>query len=517
MPNHPDLAKKLRLLYTLQVNPSIRSHTELASALGISKQAISKWMHGTDTGHGDRIPLVQVEKLSNLFAVPQHWFAKTYVEFEELIFGKLDSKEEPAPPRPEKISISQLPTTSLAVFGREAELEILDTVWSQKITNVLQIVAFGGVGKSCLVNYWLAYLNERNYAGAKRIYAWSFYWQGAASDVKSTGDFFIEHALDWFGDQNSAKGTPWAKAIRLAGLIRESRTLLLLDGLEPLQRPPGPNAGLIENPAVSYLIKELATDNNGLCVITTRLPVAELESYKTRIRTITLGELSEESSIQLLKSLGVGGAKDEILKAVNKYSFHPLSLTLLAGYLGVVYQGDIQKFQELRSLFDELSRGGHAKKIMSAYLDWFENRAEIELLYLICLVDRAVPLSEIKLIANRENVEGLTSSLQKLSISEWSYAIKNLCDSQLLSKEKYGSDFIIDAHPIVRDFFSEHLLSNMFEVWSKGHNMIFNYLCDLPIRTSLNMVDLEPLFRAVIHGARAQKYNEAFSVYFSRS
>ncbi len=305
MVKHPDLAKKPRLLYNLRINSRIKSHTDLATELGISKQAVSRWLHGSDTRRGDCIPIAQVEHLSTLFQIKDHWFAKPFEHFEKLIFDKLENQAEPIAPRPDKISISQLPSTSPQVFRRESELAFLNSAWADESTNIVQIVAFGGVGKSCLVNYWLAKLNENNYVKAARIYAWSFYWQGASSDIKPTGDFFIEHALDWFGDEDSTKGTPWAKANRLAKLIRQSQTILILDGLEHLQSPPGPNAGQIENPAISFLIKELASDMSGLCVITTRLPIAEFESFQMpRTLSIQLSQLSIEASMYLRKNDG---------------------------------------------------------------------------------------------------------------------------------------------------------------------------------------------------------------------
>jgi hypothetical protein len=60
---------------------------------------------------------------------------------------------------------------------------------------------------------------------------------------------------------------------RLAKLISHRRTLLVLDGLEPLQNPPGPQEGRVRDPSLQALLRELAAFNSGLCVITTRLPI----------------------------------------------------------------------------------------------------------------------------------------------------------------------------------------------------------------------------------------------------
>ena len=65
-------------------------------------------------------------------------------------------------------------------------------------------------------------------------------------------------------------GTAWEKGERLAKLVAHRRTLLVLDGLEPLQNPPGPQEGRVREPSLQALLRELAAFNTGLCVITTR-------------------------------------------------------------------------------------------------------------------------------------------------------------------------------------------------------------------------------------------------------
>ena len=53
---------------------------------------------------------------------------------------------------PEKIDITKLPVTGATLFGREKELDILDTAWEEHHTTILSFVAWGGVGKSALIN-----------------------------------------------------------------------------------------------------------------------------------------------------------------------------------------------------------------------------------------------------------------------------------------------------------------------------------------------------------------------------
>ena len=183
-----------------------------------------------------------------------------------------DKKEKPVKnyiTLPEgKISLAKMPTTSPDVFGREKELAMLDKAWNSEHKNIVMLVAFCGVGKTALVNKWLNNMELDNYRGAKRVLGWTFYSQGSRQDGQASADQFIASALRWFGDPNPDEGSAWDKGERLAQFVRKERTLLVLDGLEPLQNPADCR---LRDPALQSLLKELSHQNPGLCVITTRL------------------------------------------------------------------------------------------------------------------------------------------------------------------------------------------------------------------------------------------------------
>jgi hypothetical protein len=109
-------------------------------------------------------------------------------------------------------------------------------------------------------------------APEKMVFGWSFYRQGTRGDACSA-DEFLDAALAWFGDADPRLGTAWDKGERLARLIARRRTLLVLNGLEPMQHPPGSQEGRLREPALQALLRELAGFNRGLCLVTTRLPV----------------------------------------------------------------------------------------------------------------------------------------------------------------------------------------------------------------------------------------------------
>src|SRR5215469_8165617 len=147
------------------------------------------------------------------------------------------TRKPPTRLTPKKISIARLPVTGSDVFGREEDIAFLDRAWANKDANVVTIVAWAGVGKSTLVNHWLRRMAADCYRSAQLVFGWSFYRQGT-SGGSSSADEFIDAALTWFGDSDPRLGTAWEKGERLAKLVAHRRTLLVLDGLEPLQNPP---------------------------------------------------------------------------------------------------------------------------------------------------------------------------------------------------------------------------------------------------------------------------------------
>ena len=183
--------------------------------------------------------------------------------------SRVGTRKPPARPGPKKISVARLPVTGSDVFGREEDIAFLDRAWANKDVNVVTIVAWAGVGKSTLVNHWLRRMAAEHYRSAELVFGWSFYRQGSSGGT-SSADEFLDAALTWFGDPDPRLGTAWEKGERLAKLVAHRRTLLVLDGLEPLQNPPGPQEGRLREPSLQALLRELAAFNKGLCVITTR-------------------------------------------------------------------------------------------------------------------------------------------------------------------------------------------------------------------------------------------------------
>ena len=120
--------------------------------------------------------------------------------------------------------------------------------------------------------------------------------------------------------------------------LSHRRTLLILDGLEPLQNPPGPQEGRLRDPSLQALLRELSAFNLGLCVVTTRLPIADLADYERRSAPRRdLEQLSSGAGARLLQALGVKGDQAELRRPYaqnlrNPFRTLPVFGILLLGF-----------------------------------------------------------------------------------------------------------------------------------------------------------------------------------------
>ncbi|MDQ3011204.1 MAG: toll/interleukin-1 receptor domain-containing protein, partial [Acidobacteriota bacterium] len=429
------------------------------------------------------------------------------------------------PLSPDDISTSRLPRLLTPdLFGRENELELLDKAWANSQTNVISFVAWGGVGKTALVHHWLQALERDQWRGAERVFAWSFYSQGT-NDKAATAEYFINAALRWFGgdelaDKRQTAGQ-WEKGERLAQLIRQTRTLLILDGLEPVQHPPlhpdEPEGGLKEQ-TMQALLRELATHQPGLCVISTRVAIADLTQFEGRsVVRQPLDELSPAAGAQLLRRLKVNGTPEELEAAAREYGGHSLALTLLGSYLGDVYAGDVRRRHEIESLEEDRKHGWQARKMFRAYEKWLggkDQAAMLNVLRMMGLFNR--PADSASLHA-APAIAGLTDALQGLSEREWKQTIAALRDLRLLATASPDDPDTLDAHLLLREHFSELLRRAHPEAWKAGNLRLYEHLTRTAKEFPDTIEEMTPLFAAITHGCAAGRQQQAFDdVYWQR-
>jgi serine/threonine protein kinase len=432
--------------------------------------------------------------------------------------SRVGTRKPPARLAPKKISVARLPVTGSDVFGRDEDIAFLDRAWASQEVNVVTVVAWAGVGKSTLVNHWLRRMAAKRYRSAELVFGWSFYRQGT-SGGSSSADEFLDEALTWFGDPDPRIGTAWQKGERLAKLVADHRTLLVLDGLEPLQNPPGAQEGRLREPSLQALLRELAAFNKGLCLITTRTPVADIADHeRTSALRRDLEQLSSDAGAKLLRALGVKGDQAELRSASEEFRGHCLALTLLGSYLTDAYNGDIRYRSAVSGhLAQDVRQGFHARKVMESYQTWFGEGAELSVLRMLGLFDRPADQRALEALLQPPAIQGLTESLTGLRPMEWRTIVGRLRRARLLAGEDLHNPGQLDAHPLVREYFGQQFRSQQTDAWQECNRRLFHHYRTLAPQRPNNFREMEPLFSAVICGCQAGLFHDALhKVYIPR-
>jgi TIR domain/NACHT domain len=439
----------------------------------------------------------------------------------------------PATTQPVKVSLARLPSTNPDLFGREAELARLHAAWDHPQHNMVTLVAWGGVGKTALVNHWLICLAQDNYRGAACVYGYSFYSQGAAEGKQASADLFIATALRDFGDPEPDAGSPWDKGERLVRRLQQQRTLLILDGLEPLQYPPGEQEGRLKDPGLQVLLRELARHNPGLCVVSTRVAVDDIKEFEgTLVERLDLDHLTPAAGAVLLGQVGVHGTPEELQQASVEFGGHALALTLLGSLLRDAHGGDIRARLEIGPLTGDLRQGGHARRVMESYATWLGAGPEVAILHLLGLFDRPAPREALAVLRAAPVIPGLTEALftsppqrelpcvgsasepEPLSGTEWQQAVIKLRHARLLAERDPSAPDTLDAHPLIREHFGEQLKARHLTAWQEAHRRLYAYYTaqarDLPD----TIEEMAPLYAAVVHGCQAGRHQEVFDAVF---
>ncbi len=443
------------------------------------------------------------------------------IEEAEVEIAKLSASDTPKSSR--KIAGTQLAKHAPRVlFGRETELDALDEAWEKETLNIYTLVAWGGAGKTSLVFHWVqTRFAAKGWPGVERYFDWSFYSQGTGESRQTSADLFIAKALEFFGDPDPTQGGPHERGERLAGLIRQHRTLLILDGIEPLQYPPNdPQAGRLKDPALETLLRELAAENPGLVVITTREHLTNLDAYATTEEQ-KLDKLAKEAAVALLRHLQIVGTDEELHAAWRDAGGHALTLSLLGRFIADAYEDrDIRHYREVKfEAADQEHQGRSAFKVMIAYERWLlsggpERQRELAVLRLTGLFDRPMAKGCLQALRAEPSIPGLTDSLVKLTPQQWNIAVKRLSEVELLS---VSSD-AIDAHPLIREYFASQLQREQPEAFRASHSRLFDYLCETTKPHRPDGLDgLAPLYEAINHGCLAGRQQEAlYKVYVDR-
>ncbi len=422
------------------------------------------------------------------------------------------------------IDTSDLPDTSLVTLrGRENELALLDAAWDDRNTHVFSVVAWGGQGKTALVSHWVDKVKDDGGRGAEAILAWSFYSQGTKERATAADSFF-----DWaLGKLKIAApgASATQKADKIAEALQSRRILLMLDGVEPLQHGPGPQEGLLKDPAMRALLRRAAADGvcGGLVLLTTRLVIADIASKRNgSAPVLDLARLSDEAGAALLRDRGVTGTDRQLREAAHDFGGHALALTLLSGFLVRRQGGDVRRRDRIGPLTapsgSEMDRiHGHAIRVMKSMDEEWLAQAPVHaaIMRVVGLFDRPASAAILKALHDKPEVAGL-KVWQAADENARADAIHELREAGLLLPADMETPGALDAHPLAREWYGEKLHSENEVGWKAAHGRIYEHLRDTTKEGDApELKALEPLLQAIPHGCKAGRQQETLDAIYA--
>lgn len=265
-----------------------------------------------------------------------------------------------------------LPATHTGkLYGRDTELGQLFADLADPDVRIVAFDAMGGSGKTALITEFVHQLQRQGWRKLQSVFVWSFYSQGSSEDKQTHAADFFKAAYAHFHPKGKDAQLPDAsrdQGEELAKLIADQPTLLVLDGLEPLQyAASGTTTGAypyggIKDPGVKILLTQLAVIGPplGLTIVTTRIAVHEVDKNPS-FRRHRLDQLPTDAAIDLLRDLGIeantfprtthpslpAAVKAEFEKTIADLKHHALSLNLAARLVAEHHQGQIRAFADV--------------------------------------------------------------------------------------------------------------------------------------------------------------------------
>jgi hypothetical protein len=151
--------------------------------------------------------------------------------------------------------------------------------WADSNYRITGLIGFGGEGKSSLARQWLeVLLSDPSQHRPDSVFWWNFYGRPNAEE-------FIEAAFRYMSDDKidpSRYPSSNARVHWIAAGLSTGRYLFILDGLEVLQHQEGDLFGTIKNGSLRELLCYFcAPEHQSFCIITSRVPILDLEEFTT--------------------------------------------------------------------------------------------------------------------------------------------------------------------------------------------------------------------------------------------
>ncbi|KPJ62818.1 hypothetical protein AMJ44_15160 [candidate division WOR-1 bacterium DG_54_3] len=406
----------------------------------------------------------------------------------------LDSLHNQTPPEPNFV-------------GRAEMLKTISRWYKDPKVRIGALIGWGGVGKSALVRKWYDSLEEKK-IHPDGIFWWGFYRNAYLEPFLNA---LLRYVSQGQTDPHTIK-SPWEKTDKIKEYITKGAYLIVLDGLEQMQKPEsGDEFGKMVHGECRELLHYLAdAPKTGLCLITTRFPMKDLDNWRDgSYKTLPLIDLSIPDALAMLRKRGVKGNDEEMKQVIEKYKGHALSLTSVAGFVKRYHNGDIKQAPDIEFVFGDKERFKDVNKLLRKYA---EKMSESELVFLniFSLFRGEVTEREFAGVFQHK-IEGarFNDVLIKMSELDFKDLVEGLADWRLISYDETKKSYA--THPLIKTYFE-----STFDEREKKlcHKRIYQYFGEQAPERPGTLEQMQPLFEQVYHGCAAGLYDEAYlSVY----
>jgi hypothetical protein len=455
---------------------------------------------------------------------------KTPVDFNGLLYKDLDkylytTYPAPANAPPATVSTSRqhiplAPRPYLAhpysivknFTGRREEMTKLTEWYKYDKEPMCIIEAIGGMGKSALCWKWLQDEIIATETKVEGIIWWSFYDQSFED--------FIHHLYEYCIPEN-IRNQPQRidETTEVIKALTSNRFLLVLDGFERVLsgyaqmmamyiQEQGLSKKNIEDikeafdirqrtpitPKAEKLLRALCTGDSKT-LMTTRLFPATIEEL-AGINHIKLTGLSKTDTIAFFKTEGITGTDEEMIQAGEVYGFHPLMLKLLSTAIKRSFTKNIKK-----ALSEAFSKN---------LIDQREPQKILATSYNLLNADEQKVVATLSVFRTVFTLDAADSLFPDMEAEKLETIMMELCNLGFLLYNEQQR--IFDFHPILRSYLYDNLTSK-----DKAHQLAIIYFTALPSKEKvITLSDLDPVIEQYYHLVRAEKYNDAFNLYYNR-
>jgi tetratricopeptide (TPR) repeat protein len=477
---------------------------------GISKDELQAIIRDAGCDQKENIELIvgAVKLIPEILQTIDYRFDKVDVAHEEikrLLQQKIPSIQFPLPP-----SFHNQTPPEPNFVGRKEMLETLTKWYNNPEVRVGALIGWGGVGKSAIVRKWYDNLDS-NAIKPDGIFWWGFYRNAYLEQFLNA---MLRYVSQGRIEPETIKST-WVKTDRIKDYIRQGTYLIILDGLEQMQKSAsGDKFGKMIHRECTELLHYLADapKADGLCLITTRYPLKDLNEWHGRsYKELSLIDLSIPDSLLMLRGRGVEGSDEVMTEVIKRYKGHALSLTSVAGYLNRYYDGDIKQAPNVEFVLSDKERFKDVNKLLSKYA---EKMSESERIFLNIFslfrmevtedvfagVFRHKPFFQKESFTKEKLFNDVLVEISELDFRD---LINGLVDWRLISYDETKKAYA--THPLIKGYFESD-----FDAKNKKlcHKRIYQYFGEHAPEQPETLEEMQPLFEQVYHGCAAGLYDK---------